>query len=446
MSRQVLNLGAILSELLTKANANFNDLYTAVEALQEANGDGNIQKAVVYDSASAMMDGLNSNKDANNKDLNLVVGDEIYILDEGTPDFWVVAINQTSTTGSIPSSWNNNENYTFGKYTIRPSKSREIDLADYQRISNLVTSINVYSTHDQYPSAKAVLETIVSRLAAFSNTYATKEELANAGKVKDVQLNGESVLDATTGVANIDLSNISVGGEDLKAEIKTATLINYPSDSDIQYKAIKMPKTSVVIEVLKKVGNDDYSAVITQSIVVGEFTYYLLDKSATGNYYYREVGGKVVGGGSSNNAKTVDLYQHFVIFQIPVSFNYNTVTHNATAFVPLSFVGKYPTAWSGIINIASNGMSTCGGHIAFESENPEDSFKFSKFGIVTSFSLSYNSDAGILTCSLFGKILERTGSSIEGIGLNYIPVSKTMELNGTNLLSESVSKFTLEVT
>ena len=445
MAKKTLNLGSILSQLIKDANANFDELYNTLANLQANDGI----HAVVYSNISNMLTGLNGGTDEQNQTLDIVVGSEIYILDDDTPDFWVAKVHEGYEEGQIPvdengnANWEKNIKYRFGKYSIMVSKNSEVDLADYQRISNLVTSIDIYSTHEQYPSAKAVLETIVSRLATFSNNYATKDELAKAGKVKSVSINkGTPATPDPNGNIDLDLSSISIDVDELMGDYADVT----PQTVTINgktYTAIVLDDTDVTLELL----NSNGEAVITQQIRANDKLYYVLSDGDTNTYTIRKVGGNAVGGGNSNNAKTVDLYQHFVIFQIPVSFNYNTVTHNATAFVPLSFVSKYPAVWSGLINIASNGMSTCGGHIAFESEDPEDSFKFSKFGIVTSFSLSYNSEAGILTCSLFGKILKRTEASIiESIGFNYIPVSKTMELNGNNLFSQSVSKFTLEVT
>lgn len=159
MAKQTLNLGAILSDLIKNANSNFTELYNAIATIQETLSDAG-EKAVVFSSVNAMISGLNEGKDEAGNTLDITVGDEIYILDDETPDFWVSAVSTTSSIGTKPATWEKNTNYTFGKYTIRVSKSREIDLTDYQKITNLVSTIDENSSDKLAPTAKAVYNAI----------------------------------------------------------------------------------------------------------------------------------------------------------------------------------------------------------------------------------------------------------------------------------------------
>jgi hypothetical protein len=317
-----LKLGITQKELIDKTKEHLEALYTQNETqnndittAQQKAEDAYLlasqkHKIVAYDTLSAMIIALNS---ANKKDFN--IGDEIYIKDTAyTRDFWVSAKQDTKYTTQTDE--NGFKADTFDKGYVgyfelsildsRPEVTNMVtsdkDLGDNQIVLGAglkkIKTGSYYITQNDISNISSSTDIPVSS-KVWKVVNDTKKEIENkletAGKVKDVKVNGESVLDETTGIANIDLSDISVDVEELKTGIKQATLVPYPSDSDVQYQAIKMPKTSVVIEVLKK-ENNEYLSVVTQSIVVGEFTYYLLDKSATGDYWYREVGGNAVGG------------------------------------------------------------------------------------------------------------------------------------------------------
>ena len=97
-----------------------------------------------------------------------------------------------------------------------------VDRGTLEVVSNKVTSVNDSSTDAQYPSAKAVnngLKGKVSTTTEASKVYGTDEtgasttydlsQMGGDGKVKDVTVNGTSVLNETTGVANIDTSSFA---------------------------------------------------------------------------------------------------------------------------------------------------------------------------------------------------------------------------------------------
>lgn len=321
-----LKLGISQSELIQNTKTHIDTLYdqnsaqaTDITKAQKTADDAYLlasqkHKIVAYDTLSAMITALNS---ANKDEFN--IGDEIYIKDTAyTRDFWVSGkqdtpyTNQTDKNGfkadkfdkgyvgyfelsilderpEVTNMVTSDENITDGNIVLGAGNKKV--KGSSVKITDLATTANL---------GNAIASTKTDILNTVAGSYATKDELANAGKVKSVSINGGTKNEPDLN-GNIDLDLSDIGGAALGTDIKQATLINYPSDSDPQYKAIQMDKNSVVIEVLKK-ENDEYSSVVTQSIVVGEFTYYLLDKSATtGDYWYREVGGNVVGGGGSTS-------------------------------------------------------------------------------------------------------------------------------------------------
>ena len=349
MAKITLNLGAVLSELLRGANSNFTELYDAISKIQESVADGG-EKAVVYATADAMVAGLNSGKDGNENELSLSIGDEIYILDDETPDFWVSNVFTGIATGGKPASWEKGKFYSFGHYTIRVSKAREIDLADYQKIANLVTSIGENSDDTHYPSAKAVYEAVkgidghthankalldsydqtnadikdaVEKKHSHSNknvldgttasfTTEEKTKLSNIddslcgvtadeiGKVKDVKVNGTSVLDEATGVAAITVADLAAGF------VAVATTDSVWTTKDINgttYQAIKVAKTNAALGVF----NSDRQEIVVQKVYDDNYLY-LCVGAAKIACTIRKLSGGAVGGGDGGdiNAKTIN--------------------------------------------------------------------------------------------------------------------------------------------
>lgn len=355
-----LKLGITQKELIDKTKEHLEALYTQNEAqnndittAQKKANDAFLlasqkRKVVSYDTLDIMINALNN---AVKTDFN--IGDEIYIKDtKALNDYWVSDVTENKVDNNTSIEDLNSQDFKSG--AVGHFELSRLDLAP--EVTNMVTSdenitedkivlgagnkkvkgsgyliaTTLDNSDSKVPTSSAVANAI-SNIGTetspvgyatraiqdengnvISTTYATQADLANAGKVKGVALNGTEIELDENGIANIDLSDISVDVEELGTDIKQATLINYPSNNDVQYKAIQMPKTSVVIEVLKKEDNaDEYLSVVTQSIVVGEFTYYLLDKSATGNYYYREVGGNAVSGGSGNSDSSLPKRQFY---------------------------------------------------------------------------------------------------------------------------------------
>ena len=390
MAKITLNLGSVLSEILKNSNSNFTELYDAISKIQEKIADDG-EKAVVYSTVDKMVEKLNAGTDENGNALDITIGDEIYILDDDTPDFWVSAVSTTSTTGTKPASWEKGTNYIFGKYTIRVSKSREIDLADYQKIVNMQTgdSLSDDSTKTKYPSShtvyiwvtslitninsilsnkvdkitgkglstndytndektkvadntsarhshsnKALLDTYdqtnanikdaVTKKHSHSNktvldnttasyTTAEKEKLAaiddslknvtadQIGKVKDVKVNGTSVL-GTDGVAAITL-------EALKADfVSVATTDSVWKTggitvNDTLYQAIRVEKTDSALGVFNSAGQE----IVVQKVVAEEngvdYLYICIGTEKVACTIRKLSGGAVGSGGSGGGVK-----------------------------------------------------------------------------------------------------------------------------------------------
>lgn len=384
MAKITLNLGSVLSEILKNSNSNFTELYDAISKIQEKIADDG-EKAVVYSTVDKMVEKLNAGTDENGNALDITIGDEIYILDDDTPDFWVSAVSTTSTTGTKPASWEKGTNYTFGKYTIRVSKSREIDLADYQKIVNMQTgdSLSDDSTKTKYPSShtvyiwvtslitninsilsnkvdkitgkglstndytndektkvadntsarhshsnKALLDTYdqtnanikdaVTKKHSHSNktvldnttasyTTAEKEKLAaiddslknvtadQIGKVKDVKVNGTSVL-GTDGVAAITIADLEA---DFVSVTTTDSAWTTKTVNGTDYQAIKVEKTDTALGVFNSSGQE----MVVQKVYDDSYLYLCIGTAKVACTIRKLSGGAVGTGGSGGGVK-----------------------------------------------------------------------------------------------------------------------------------------------
>lgn len=227
MSKITLNLGAILSDIIKNANSNFTELFDAISAIQEKIADDG-EKAVVYSSVAKMIAGLNAGTDEAGNALGITIGDEIYILDDDTPDFWVSAVSTSSSTGTAPTSWEKDTNYVFGKYTIRVSKSREIDLTDYQKISNLVTALSEDSTDTAYPSAKTVYNAIQSLKSTLEQSISGKVDTSTYNaKVANL----ESGISTAISTANTAVSTANTANNEIN-KIKDGAIVVKKAEQD----------------------------------------------------------------------------------------------------------------------------------------------------------------------------------------------------------------------
>lgn len=373
MAKQTLNLGAVLSDILKNSNSNFTELYDAIAKIQEKIADDG-EKAVVYSTVDKMIAGLNAGTDEAGKALDITIGDEIYILDDETPDFWVSAVSTTSTTGTKPASWEKGVNYAFGKYTIRVSKSREIDLADYQKIANMDTgdSLADDTNKTKYPSShtvytwvnaiKTALESSITKLNNQAHTHSNKSVLDNTtasytteekkklgnidsslegvtddeiGKVKDVKVNGTSVL-GTDGVASISIADLASGYLEITAD-NTHGVWTTQTVNGTTYQALRFQKTDTALGVFNSSGQE----IVVQKTYDATYMYLCVGTSKI-NCFVRKLSGGAVGVGGSSGK-----YLH----NISLSIIRNTGTNEGyTATIYFSLIddrqNKYTTVQS----------------------------------------------------------------------------------------------------
>lgn len=135
------------------------------------------------------------------------------------------------------------------------------------------------------------------------------------GKVKDVQVNGSTVLDKSTGIANIVIDVKNLQGNYVEV---TPTAVTLNSKS---YKAIVVAETDVTLEVL----NSEGKAVVTQVIRANGNIYYCLPSTDTNTYTLRKVGGNAVGGGSSK------LYRHRIYMSMTGGAHMTVIYYNRSS-------------------------------------------------------------------------------------------------------------------
>jgi hypothetical protein len=307
MAKQKLKLGATLAEILQNSNNNFTEVYNMLAKIQEAMTDAS-DKAYTYLTIADMLEKLPNGVNSQGQSLptSLNIGDEILILDDLAPDFWVSgnASDYSSTDYESASSntvFKKGVNYKVGNYILRVSNDREIQLEDYQRKDDAVATYlskneasSTYATKGQveeainsvHPHNKETLD-----LLGTSNNQLTfnGEEV---GRVQDISLNGQSVVGADR-VANINIDNIEADTYEVAySSADTTNWTTYTHDGVVYY-AIKLANTDTAIEVL----NRNYQVIVTQSVVVGEYLYILVSNTAPSEgtiYYIRRVYGNYI--------------------------------------------------------------------------------------------------------------------------------------------------------
>lgn len=191
MAKQKLKLGATLAEILRDSNNNFTEVYNMLAKIQEAMTDES-DKAYTYLTIADMINNLPQGKDGQGNSLptSLNIGDEILILDDLAPDFWVSgnASDYSSTdyeTATANTVFKKGVNYKVGNYILRVSNDREIQLEDYQRKDNLDTTTDGFSTDDtHYPSSPLVNSNLILK-ENLVNKVATTQDLIDAGVITD---------------------------------------------------------------------------------------------------------------------------------------------------------------------------------------------------------------------------------------------------------------------
>lgn len=328
-----VKIGITNEELITNVDDHLEYLYEQNEAQEQAIGvaqqtaedalglaQGKV-KSKTYQSLADMVTDLNAlAKEA------FKIGDTLYIIEEDVPDFWITHVQATPVTTNTAQTLIDN-NYTgvqFGYFVVSKLETQKPDLTGVVKTEAdaLTDGTIVLGAGGQTVKGSAYKITndtssdstdTVPTTAYVKDYYtpAEKKKLAgidsslvgvtadDIGKVKDVRVNGSSVLDATTGTANIIIA-------DLTAEYTEATAASVSLNSKTYY-AIALNKALPTIEVY----NSSYQKIITQPIISGDIVYYCVGTTAptTNTFYVKKLtgGGVSTGGGVGKNLEGLSV-------------------------------------------------------------------------------------------------------------------------------------------
>lgn len=297
MSIQELKLGQSVDNLLKTANANFTEIGNTLNDWSDTIEAGGT-KGIVFSTVAKMIECLNNNQTEDGAELKLNIGDEIYIVEETAPDFWVVGKVDNLSTGSAPNSWAENTTYTFGYYQIRTSKSKEINLENY-------------ITQDEF-----------------------EEGLQEAGKVQDVYVNNSSVVIDKIAYINID-------------EIQTEKIAVDPSSwvtaslNGNSYWAIIVAHTDTAFEML----NNDLEAVVIQRIEYNGYLHLCVSEQPTTTWYIRKIKGNAVTTGGSSGSGTKKYLHKLNIVTYDAVVRTTTISSEEGLYLENSFLLVDPSVF-----------------------------------------------------------------------------------------------------
>ena len=196
----------------------------------------------------------------------------------------LVATDNNFTDGQVLIADGNGKKAKSSGYTIKKSVPADAKFTDTTYDPATTSKSGLMSAAD-----KAKLDRIDSSLEGV-----TADQI---GKVKDVQVNGTSVL-GSDGVATITI-------DDLKAEyvsVQSSSLVNCVVDGTT-YKAIKVADTDTELEVY----NSDGNKILTHTVRKDGFLYICVGTTAI-SCTLRKINGNSIGtGGSSSVVKSVEL-------------------------------------------------------------------------------------------------------------------------------------------
>lgn len=280
MSIEKLKLGQSVDELLKTTNANFNEIAGTLDEWSETVESGGT-KAIAFSTTDKMISCLNANQTEDEVELKLNIGDEIYIIDENEPDFWIVGKNTMSSVGSCPDDWVRGEIYTFGYYQIQRSKQKEINLQDYVTHDELEEELeekleNVGCVKDVFVDDESVVG--IDKIARI---YLGEHA---GGKVKDVLVNDESVLD-DEGLAKINIEDFQSYYTFVSS---SSTLWRSLSINDNEYWALATNADGTNIEMINSKGE----TIIYQTIKEEDTLYLCVSEKI--DCYLRRIDGSAV--------------------------------------------------------------------------------------------------------------------------------------------------------
>ena len=345
-----LKLGLPQSELIQNTKAHIDALYdqnseqaTSISNAQKKADDAYLlasrkHKIVVYDTLDAMISALNS-ATATKFD----IGDAIYIKDASyTRDFWVSAKQDTKYTNQTNESGFKADNFEKGYVgyfelsildetpDVTNMVTSDENITDSKIVlgagnkkvkgSSYLITTTLDNSDSKVPTSKAVssaIDTKINSIEKYTLPIASETTLGGVkvgenlsvdangvlsvtiksdeiGKVKDVQVNGETVVDENTGIANIVINVADLKG----SYVDVTPTANAITVNDTPYNAIIVENdTDITLELLNSSGE----AVVTQIVRKDNKLYYCLPSGDTKTYKLRKVSGNTVGNGGSTS-------------------------------------------------------------------------------------------------------------------------------------------------
>lgn len=175
-----------------------------------------------YATTQAMADGLN----AAAKDF-LKVGDNVYIEATNVPDFWVSAVNDTQTSGTLPSDWSA-DSYNYGYFTIRKLESEKVDLGDYVQRTEFGTLEGEVDTNT---SDIAAIKNGTQKVGAAMQADSANNYNSSTGTIKEKFAQVDSNISAASNAASSALGKANeaytlaqtANGKSLKVNYSAST-------------------------------------------------------------------------------------------------------------------------------------------------------------------------------------------------------------------------------
>lgn len=326
ITKEDLLLGHDSETLIKNADNNFNALFDEVDSLGEAIAAGidkNVNDLENYVLASKT--GTSISLELNSDDYKMT----LYLLNPAGTAISTKTIDFPLESVVVGASYDNTNKEV--KLTLQNGNTTSFSVSDL--VSGLVPdsrTINgknlkndITLTQDDVGDGttyKRFSATDKAKLDKFSvNSEGNLTYDGNEiGKVKDVQVNGDTVLDESTGIANIVINVADLKGNYVENITPTAVTLN-----DKSYKAIVVEETDVTLEVL----NSEGKAVVTQVIRANGNIYYCLPSTDENTYTLRKVGGNSV---SEDISELEERVSNLEIGKR--QFNFSCSVDNVTAY------------------------------------------------------------------------------------------------------------------
>lgn len=278
----------------------------------------------IYSTATTTSDGLMSKTDKSNVDAN-------------------TNARHTHSNKALLDSYKQTEANLADAVSKKHSHSNKAILDTYdQTNANIKDAVNKKHSH----SNKSVLDATTA-----SYTTEEKTKLGNIdnsllgvtadqiGKVKDVKVNGTSVLDEATGVAAITVADLAAG---FVAVATTDSVWTTKTINGTTYQAIKVAKTDTALGVF----NSDNQEIVVQKVYDDNYLYLCVGATKIACTIRKLSGGAVSGGGGSveiaqetGTSETAVMSQKAVTDAINAAagFEYTLVATSTVSSGALSF-------------------------------------------------------------------------------------------------------------